>query len=120
MPVSASIGRHDDGCAVVTLMGPITLGSALSVAESQVRSLINSGVHKIVLDLSRVDYIDSAGLGMLVYIYGSLCSRGGALRLCGVAPRITALLELTKTNTLLDVDATLADSVAAIKTGGSA
>ncbi|MGA3035435.1 MAG: STAS domain-containing protein [Terracidiphilus sp.] len=115
MPVSASIGHHDDGCAVVTLTGPITLGSSLSLAESQVRSLINSGVHKIVLDLSRVDYIDSAGLGMLIYIYGSLCSRGGALRLCGVAPRITELLVVTKTNALLVADATLSESLAALK-----
>jgi anti-sigma B factor antagonist len=115
MPVNASIGHHDDGCAVVTLTGPITLGSSLSVAESQVRSLINSGVHKIVIDLSRVDYIDSAGLGMLVYIYGSLCSRGGSLRLCGVAPRITSLLEMTKMSTLLSVDANLQDSLMALK-----
>jgi len=115
MPVSASIGHHDDGCAVVTLTGPITLGSSLSVAESQVRSLINGGAHKIVLDLSRVDYIDSAGLGMLVYIYGSLCSRGGSLRICGVAPRIIALLEMTKMNTLLSVDADVPESLAALK-----
>jgi anti-sigma B factor antagonist len=115
MPVNASIGHHDDGCAVVTLTGPITLGSSLSVAESQVRSLINGGARKIVLDLSRVDYVDSAGLGMLVYIYGSLCSRGGSLRLCGVAPRIASLLEMTKMSTLLSVDQSLQDSLAALK-----
>ncbi len=116
MPVSASIGHHDDGCAVVTLTGPITLGSSLSLAESQVRTLINSGVHKIVLDLTHVDHIDSAGLGMLVYVYGSLCSRGGALRLCGVAPRVKSVLAYTKTDSILAVDATLEDSLAALKT----
>ncbi len=116
MPVSASIGHHDDGCAVVTLTGPITLGSSLSLAESQVRTLISSGVHKIVLDLSHVDHIDSAGLGMLVYIYGSLCSRGGALRLCGVGPRVMSVLAYTKTDSILAVDATLEDSLAALKT----
>jgi anti-anti-sigma factor len=115
MPVSASIGRHDDECAVVTLTGPITLGSSLSLAESQVRALINGGARKIVLDLSRVDHIDSAGLGMLVYAYGSLCSRGGALRLCGVAPRVLSVLEVTRTNTLLSIDATLEDSLAALR-----
>jgi anti-sigma B factor antagonist len=115
MPVSTSIGRHDDGCAVVTLTGPITLGSSLSLAESQVRSLINGGARRVVLDLSRVDYIDSAGLGMLIYVYGSLCSKGGALRLCGVAPRVMALLSLTRTDTLLGIDATCADSMAALR-----
>ncbi|HTY84967.1 MAG TPA: STAS domain-containing protein [Silvibacterium sp.] len=115
MPENTPIGHHHEGCAVVTLTGPITLGTSLSAAESQVRSLINSGARRIVLDLSRVDYIDSAGLGMLVYIYGSLCNRGGSLRLCGVAPRITSLFEMTKTDTVLAVDATLSDSMAALK-----
>jgi len=115
MPVSASIGHHDDGCAVVTLTGPITLGSSLSLAESQVRTLINSGVIKIALDLTHVDHIDSAGLGMLIYIYGSLCSRGGALRLCGVCPRVFDVFALTKTDTLLGIDATLDESLAALR-----
>ncbi len=52
---------------------------------------------------------------MLVYAYGSLAAKGGSLRLCGVAPRIVSLLELTRTNTLLPVDATAADSLAALK-----
>lgn len=116
MPVNASIERHPDGCAVVVFTGQITLGSSLSMVESQVRSVINEGSHKIVFDLTEVGFIDSAGLGMLVYVYGSLCGKGGALRLCGVAPRIQSLLELTRTNTLLPVDATAADSLAALRT----
>jgi anti-sigma B factor antagonist len=115
MPVTASIGRHDDGCAVVTLTGPITLGSSLSLAESQVRTLINGGVVKLVLDLTHVDHIDSAGLGMLVYIYGSLCGRGGAMRLCGVCPRVFDVLARTRTDKLLGIDATLDESLAALR-----
>jgi len=115
MPVTASIDRHADGCAVVTLSGPITAGSSLTLVESQLRSLISSGVHNVVINLTSVDFIDSAGLGMLVYAYGSLKSRGGALRLCGVAPRIMSLLELTNMTTLLVIDENLAVSVAALK-----
>jgi anti-sigma B factor antagonist len=114
MPVTASIDRQNGGPAVVTLAGHMTLGSSLSLVESQVRSAINSGADKVVLDLTAVDFVDSAGLGMLIHLYGSLSGRGGALRLCGVAPRIMSLLELTKTNTLLAVDGTLAESLAAL------
>ena len=114
MPVTASINRQDGGPAVVTLAGRMTLGSSLSLVESQVRSAINGGAHRMVLDLTGVEFIDSAGLGMLIHVYGSLCSRGGVLRLCGVAPRILSLLELTKTNTLLAIDPTLAQSLAAL------
>jgi anti-sigma B factor antagonist len=114
MSVTASI-EQNDGCAVVIFTGRITLGTSLSEVEAQIRSLINGGARKLVFDLTAVELVDSAGLGMLVYTYGSLCSKGGALRLCGVAPRILSLLELTKMNTLLAVDATREKSLAALK-----
>ena len=52
---------------------------------------------------------------MLIYAYGSLAAKGGTLRLCGVAPRVQSLLELTKMNTLLAIDATREDSLAALR-----
>jgi len=114
MPVSASIEKHPDGCSVVVFTGQITLGSSLSLVDSQVRSLISSGERKIVFDLSGVESVDSAGLGMLIYAYGSLKAKGGNLRLCGVAPRVQSLLELTNMNTLLAIDPTREDSLAAL------
>ena len=115
MPVTASIEQHPDGSTVVVFTGPITLGSSLSLVDSQVRSLISSGARLIVFDLSGVESVDSAGLGMLIYAYGSLAAKGGKLRLCGVAPRVQSLLELTKMNTLLAIDATREDSLAALR-----
>ena len=115
MSVTASIEQNVDGCAVVVFTGRITLGTSLSLVESQIRSLISSGVHKLVFDLTEVEFVDSAGLGMLIYAYGSLAAKGGSLRLCGVAPRVLSLLELTKMNTLLAIDATREESLAALK-----
>jgi anti-sigma B factor antagonist len=114
MPVNASIEKHPDGCAVVVFTGQITLGSSLSLVDSQIRSLISSGAGKIVFDLAAVDFVDSAGLGMLIYANGSLKSKGGALRVCGVVPRVQSLLELTKMDTVLAIDATREESLAAL------
>ena len=114
MSVTATI-EQNDGCAVVVFTGRITLGSSLSLADSQVRSLISSGARKVVFDLSEVESVDSAGLGMLIYAYGSLTAKGGSLRLCGVAPRVQSLLELTKMHTLLAIDATREESLAALR-----
>jgi anti-sigma B factor antagonist len=113
MPVTASI-EEQDGCAVVVFTGRIMLGSSLSEVESRIRSAIASGIRKMVFDLSGVEFMDSAGLGMMVYTYGSLTAKGGALRLCSAGPRILWRLELTKTNTILAVDATLQESLAAL------
>ena len=56
-----------------------------------------------------------AGLGMLVCTYGALNEKGVALRLCGVAPRVQKLLQLTKTDGFLSLDASREDSLTALQ-----
>ena len=118
MPVTASIDRITDpqsgSCSVVTLAGRMTLGSSLSLLESQVQAELAAGVNKMVFDLTAVDFLDSAGLGMLIYTYGALKKTGGSIRLCGVDPRILNLLKLTNSDSFLAIDATREDSLAAI------
>jgi anti-anti-sigma factor len=61
-----------------------------------------------------VDYIDSAGLGMMVYVYGALNEKNGTFRLCGVSPRVLSILKLTKTDSFLNVDGCREESLAAL------
>lgn len=114
MPLSATIEKLPEATAVVTLSGHMTLGSSLKVADSQINGAIADGVNRMVIDLSEVDYVDSAGLGMLVYTYGALSEKNGGLRLCGVCPRVLSLLQLTKTDTFLGIDRSREESLAAL------
>jgi len=114
MHVSATIEKLPEATAVITLQGNMTLGTSLKVADSQVHGAIDDGFTKIVIDLTEVDYVDSAGLGLLIFTYGTLNEKGGALRLCGVAPRVLSLLQLTKTDSLLPIDQTRAESLSAL------
>jgi anti-anti-sigma regulatory factor len=52
---------------------------------------------------------------MLVYTYGKLSEKNGSLRLCGVTQRLMSLLQLTKTDSVLTVDQTRAESLAALE-----
>jgi anti-sigma B factor antagonist len=115
MPLSASIERLPDGIAVVILAGGLTLGTSLKIADSQIQAVIENGVTKMVIDLTDVDYIDSAGLGALMYAFGVLNDKKGFLRLCGVAPRVMSLLQMTKTDTFLPIDNSRHESLAAIR-----
>jgi anti-anti-sigma factor len=114
MPVSASIENLPQGIAVVKLSGGLTLGTSLKIADSQIQATIADGVTRMVIDLTDVEYVDSAGLGMLVYVYGTINEKKGALRLCGVDPRVLSLLKITKTDTFLPIDATCDESLAAL------
>ncbi len=112
MPLSVAIEKLPEGTAVVTLSGGMTLGTSLKIADSQVHAAIAEGVTRMVIDLTGVEYVDSAGLGMLVYVYGTLQEKQGALRLCGVAPRVLSLLQMTKTDVFLAIDADREESLA--------
>jgi len=114
MPVNATIERLPQNTAVVTLSGNLTLGTSLKVADSQIQAAIADGVTRILIDLSAVDYLDSAGLGMLIFTFGALKKKSGALRLCGLAPRVLSLLQLTNSDTFIAIDPTREESLAAL------
>ena len=116
MPVDVTIEKLPEATAVITLSGHMTLGTSLKVADSQINGAISDGVTRMVMDLTGVDYMDSAGLGMLVYVYGTMREKSGTLRLCGVAERLRSLLQLTKTDTFLPIDASREESLAALAT----
>jgi anti-sigma B factor antagonist len=114
MLMTVTIERLPEATAVVTVSGPMALGTSLKIADSQVRAAIADGVTRLVFDLTGVDYLDSAGLGMIVYTYGAVREKKGVLRLCGVAPRVASLLKLTNTDSYLSIDPAREESLAAL------
>jgi anti-sigma B factor antagonist len=115
MPLSASIESLPQGIALVKLSGGLTLGTSLKIADSQIQAAIEDGITRMVIDLTDVEYVDSAGLGMLMYAYGMLNEKKGSLRLCGVNPRVMSLLQMTKTDTFLPIDKSSDESLAAMR-----
>ena len=99
--------------AVVKVTGDITLNKGGDVLlKDKVQSLIQQGQKDILLDLSGVSYVDSAGLGELVQAYATTKNRGGALKLLSVTKRLKDLLVVTKLLTVFDAYDTEADALA--------
>jgi anti-anti-sigma factor len=69
----------------------------------------------MVIDLTVVDYVGSAGPGMLGCAYGTLSEKKGGLRLCGVCARVLSLLQLTKTDAFPSIDPRRKESLAALQ-----
>ena len=99
--------------AVVKVTGDITLNKGGDVLlKDKVQSLIQQGQKNILLDLSGVSYVDSAGLGELVQAYATTKNRGGALKLLSVTKRLKDLLVVTKLLTVFDTFDAEADALA--------
>lgn len=107
--------------AVVKVTGDITLNKGGDVLlKDKVQSLINQGQKEILLDLSGVSYVNSAGLGELVQAYATTKNRGGALKLLSVTKRLKDLLVVTKLLTVFDAFDTEADALASFGPPGKA
>ncbi len=65
--------------------------------------LSRSPAEVLLLDLSNIKFIDSAGLGALVKVLKATESRGKRLMLCGLKNQVAMLLQLTRMNTLFEI-----------------
>ncbi|HEY6293898.1 MAG TPA: STAS domain-containing protein [Terriglobia bacterium] len=88
---------------VLDARGRITLGRETEALRERIKSLTEAGHTRIVLDLAGVDYIDSAGLGVLVAGSVSVKQAGGVLKLANLTERIRGLIQITRLSTLFEV-----------------
>ena len=95
--------RTVDEVVVLSIVGDIAMnGAGASLLADRVRSLLQDGHDRLVLDLGHVRYVDSAGLGELVHAFSAVRNRGGAIKLLNVTRRLTDLLVLTRLLTVFD------------------
>ena len=88
---------------IVEVSGKITLGDGGdAVLKDKMRSLVQQGHKKVLLNLGDVSYVDSAGLGEIVQAYATVNKNGGTLKLLNVTKRIKDLLSITKLLTVFD------------------
>jgi anti-sigma B factor antagonist len=86
---------------VLAFKGRITLGRENQRLETMVKDLQRAGVRKLVFDLAQVDYLDSAGLGILTYCYATMKNAGGGFRISGVTGKVLQLMKFTKLDSFL-------------------
>jgi anti-sigma B factor antagonist len=97
----------------MTFTGRLTLGDQLTDVESAIREHIVEGLRKLVLDFSGLNYIDSAGIGVVVCI-GLMKRAGGRLAVAGAAGQVKQLLEMTGLDPLLETYPNLSSAQTAL------
>jgi anti-sigma B factor antagonist len=97
---------------VATVAGGIDLHTAPGL-RTRVLELIDQGDHHLILDLSGVDFCDSAGLGALIGIWHGAQEAGGSLALAAVPDRLMRMLTLTGVDSLLPHYPSSADALSA-------
>jgi anti-sigma B factor antagonist len=116
---------HPDLCVrkvgaltVVDLVNAEALFEANAVQElgERLRSLIDDGNVRLVLNLSNVRYASSSVVALLAWLYLRLDMAGGTLRLCGLDPVLHDMLRICHLDRVVQV---YASETAAILTANS-
>ncbi len=81
---------------IVDLSGKITIGEGDVVLRSKVQELLEGGTRNIILNLGKVSYMDSAGIGELVACYKRAKEKDGVVKLLNPSGKVYDLLQLTK------------------------
>ena len=87
---------------ILDCSGKITLGEGTMSIRTKVRELIDGGARKILLNLGKISYIDSSGIGELVSSYTSAANREADLKLLNLTSKIQQLLAIAKLLTVFD------------------
>ncbi len=87
---------------ILDIIGKLTIDEAAEHLKDKINSLISQDKRQLVLNLARVPYIDSGGLGQLVASYASVKRAGGAVKLLNVSSRNHDLLSITRLVTLFE------------------
>ncbi len=85
------------GAKILKLDGPLTLQSLFDFQEV-VRS---ENTKPIILDLTGVPYMDSAGLGSVIGSYAGCQRTGRGFAISGISDRVNVLFTMTQVNGLL-------------------
>lgn len=88
--------REIQGVWIVDLSGKITIGKGDLILREAVDQALKDGHSDVLLVLSDVSYMDSAGIGELVACYKRVLERKGRMKLVKPAGRARDLLSLTK------------------------
>ena len=87
--------RSGDGSHRLTVAGELDLASSSQLIVAGLEALDSHACTELQLDLSRVSFIDSTGIGALVQLKNAADDSGHRLVLIDPAPRVVEVLELS-------------------------
>jgi anti-sigma B factor antagonist len=101
-----------EGAGVLSLRGEIDVYTAPLLRQALV-DLIDQGTRNIVVDMERVDFLDSTGLGVLVEGLKRVRTRDGNLSIVATHEKILKIFDITGLNKAFSLFGSVDDALAA-------
>jgi anti-anti-sigma factor len=109
------IAREQDGeVAIVRLSGRLD-SSAATAAEEGLSAALGGAPPRVAIDMTRLAYISSAGLRVLLVLAKKVQQAKGKLALYGMTPNVREVFTVSGFDTIFSIAADPADALAAVR-----
>jgi len=95
--------REREGIHILELNGRITMGEEVTAFRQKLKDLAQIADAKVILNMQRIDYVDSTGLGAIVMGSSAVRATGGIIKLVNLNRRNVELLVATKLATIFEI-----------------
>jgi anti-sigma B factor antagonist len=89
-----------DGVVILEMNGKLMGGPDAISFNDTLKALIHEGSLNIIVDLAKVNWVNSTGLGILISGYSTMKKSGGDLKLLHVSDRIESIFMVSKLHTV--------------------
>ena len=96
------MSNPSDSLGILALEGDIDLYQSTAVKE-KLSELIDQNMARILVDLSRVNYIDSSGLALFIECLQRIATYGGKLGIFGLQPSVAHIFEIARLDQVLHI-----------------
>lgn len=108
---TVTLDKLNDGIVKVSVTGFLD-AHTFEQMEQQIEGLFNEGTHKIIVDMSKVEYISSAGCGVFIGAISDAKDNDGDIVLLGTTTNVMEVFELLGLNQIFHFSDTLEDAQA--------
>jgi anti-sigma B factor antagonist len=102
---------HSGKIGVIEVKGSLVGGDETDELRNAVADFVEQGNKQLVIDLSKVTYLNSTAIGVLVSAHTTYSRNKGKIKLCGINKNINNIFVITKLTMVLDVVETREDAV---------
>lgn len=107
----------EDATALAEMTGAID-GNTVSNFQEKLEQIKAEGHRRLVLDMSKIKYVNSTGLGSLVKYADSFKQSGGGMALIKVPAKVKIVIEMLGLNAFFDICPDLGGALEALKGAG--
>ncbi len=98
---------------VIEVKGSLVGGEETDELRNAVADFIEQGTKSLIIDLSKVTYLNSTAIGVLVSAHTTFSRTKGHVKLCGINKNINNIFVITKLTLVFDVADTKEDAAKA-------